>query len=110
MIIRFADGVLQQIRDRHELGVDYRVRVRIFSRQKEAALVVPRSALFRGPDGRPQVFAVRNRRARLQNVQIGLANDLQVEITEGLQENDLVVLAPEHSLADGHRVKPDVVR
>ena len=67
---------------------------------------MPRSALFRGGDGKWQLFAIRDDRARLQPVEAGLMNDELAEITHGLQPNELVVLAPETSLKDGVAVKP----
>ena len=67
--------------------------------------MVPRSALFRAADGTWQVFAVRDGRARLQTVEVGLMNDEQVEITEGLSDGEPVILAPESTLADGARVR-----
>ena len=54
------------------------------------------------------MFAVRDGRARLQAVETGLMNDELVEIARGLAEGDVVVLAPETSLADGTRVSPQL--
>ena len=82
--------------------------LRIVTRSKTAATVVPRSALFRGAEGKWQVFAVRNGRARLQPVETGLMNDETVEVVKGLAAGEVVVLAPETSLADGTRVNPQI--
>jgi HlyD family secretion protein len=106
VIVRFAEGVLEKLREQRDLGVDYRVRVRIFTEHKSDALLVPRTALFRGADGGWEVFVVRDRRAKLQPVEVGLMNDERVEIISGLQQGEIVVLAPESSLIDGTRVKP----
>ncbi len=106
IIIRFSADDLARLRRDRDLGVDYRVRVRIFTATKESAMQVPRSALFRGPDGGWQVFAVRGGRAELSAVTVGLMNDEVVEIQTGLSENDQVVLAPESSLIHGMRVQP----
>lgn len=109
VIVEFADGLrprLAQLRT----GVDYRVRVRIFTAHRDDALIVPRTALFRGADGGWQTFAVRRGRARLQPVTLGLLNDEQAEVTEGLNAEDLVVLAPENSLRHGDRVQAIAVR
>jgi hypothetical protein len=38
-------------------------------------------------------------------VTIGLMNDQHVEITGGLEQDELVILAPENDLIDGIRVK-----
>ena len=80
--------------------------MRIFTAHKPAALTVPRSAVFRGADGGWQVFAIRGGAAKRTPVEIGLANDQQVEITKGLAGGDQVVLAPESNLVDGTRVSP----
>ena len=105
VIARFAAGELENLRSERALGVDYRVRIRIFTALHTGSLVVPRSALFRSPDGEWQVFVIRDGRARLQNVTVGLLNDDQAEIVAGVSESEHVVLAPEHDLIDGARVR-----
>jgi HlyD family secretion protein len=89
-----------------ELGVDYRVRVRIITAEQSGALTIPRSALFRGADGKWQVYVVRDGRARLQPIETGLMNDEQVEIRTGVSQGEQLVLAPETNLVDGTKVKP----
>lgn len=108
VIIVFNADDLARLQKERDLGVDYRVRVRVITAEKKDALTAPRSALFRGGDGKWQVFAVSDRHARLQPVETGLMNDETVEITSGLEPGELVVLAPETSLKDGMRVKPIV--
>lgn len=105
VIIRFGDGVLDKLRRERNLGVDYRVRVRIFTADKSNALLVPRSALFRGADGGWQLFAVRRGRATLRPVEVGLLNDELAEITSGLSAEEVVLLAPDTNLREGSRVK-----
>ena len=105
VIIRFDAKDLERLRKDRNLGVAYRVRVRILTRQKQDALVVPRSALFRGPEGKWQLYAIRGGKARLQDVEVGLINDEMVEITKGLKAGEQVILAPESNLEDGVRVK-----
>jgi len=106
VIIAFADGTLEALlaADR-QLGVEYRVRVRIHTEHKNDAVMIPRSALFRSAADRWQAFVVRNGRARLVDLTIGLMNDAHVEVLEGLSGGDEVILAPETSLEDGARVK-----
>ncbi len=86
------------------MGVAYRVRVRITTAAEDDALVVPRSALFRGADGRWRVFAIRNGRAREQVVELGLSNDLEAEVVAGLEPGERVVDIPDATLSDGVRV------
>jgi HlyD family secretion protein len=105
VIVRFAESELEKLQASRQLGVDYRVRVRIYTAKKTETLVVPRSALFRGPDGGWHLFADRGGRARLQPIEVGLINDEAAEIRSGVQQGEEVILAPEHSLRDGARVK-----
>ncbi len=104
VIVALKPEDIARLHTERGLGTDYRVSVRIITASKPEALTVPRSALFRGAEGKWQLFAVRGGRARLQAVETGLMNDETVEITRGLAEDDVVVLAPETNLADGARV------
>lgn len=105
VIVRFAPDVIERLR-KLGIGVDYRVRVRIFTKEKSDALRVPRSALFRGPDGGWQVFVAARSQARLRDVTVGLLNDAHTEIVSGLKRGENVILAPETSLVDGSRIEP----
>jgi HlyD family secretion protein len=105
VIIHIDPADLQWLRAERNLGVGYRVRVRITTARKDKALVIPRSALFRGTGSRWQVFTVRDGRATIQDVKVGLLNDRLAEVTDGLSPGDVVILAPESNLADGRRVE-----
>jgi HlyD family secretion protein len=106
VVLSFDPRYLKRLRAERQLGVDFRVGVRIFTANSDDALIVPRSALFRGAAGQWQVFAVRNGRVQLIDVGVGLMNDELVEIADGLAEDEVVVLAPETTLVDGMRVRP----
>ncbi len=98
---------LAWLRKHRNLGVGYRVRVRIATEEKADALVVPRSALFRSAGGRWQLYAVRDGRLAIQAVDVGVLNDRHAEIVEGLEDGDLVVRAPESDLEPGTRVRAE---
>jgi len=87
------------------LGVDYRVRVRIFTKEKSDVVVVPRSAVFRRADGGWAVYVVDKGRAKHTHVTVGLMNDEQAEIVNGVTADMVVILAPETNLKDGDRVQ-----
>ncbi|MBN2295391.1 MAG: efflux RND transporter periplasmic adaptor subunit [Pirellulales bacterium] len=106
VIIRFDPGELERLLSERHLEVGYRVRVRIITAEKQSALIVPRSALFRGSGSQWQLFAIRDGRACTQDVTVGLMNDREAEVTEGLRQDDMVIVAPETSLADGTKVSP----
>ncbi len=106
VVISFAPGELERLRNSgHELGVGYRIRVRVFTAQKSSALRVPRSAMFRNSAGQWQVFAIRGGRAKLANLELGLENDFEAEVLSGLDEGDQVIVAPPASLEDGDAVE-----
>ncbi len=108
VIVAFQPDELQRLIATRGLGVDYRVRVRIITEQKAAALVIPRSALFRGADGQWTVFVVRDGSAESLQVSVGLMNDEFVEVTSKLVAGDQVILAPESTIVTGTKVKAEV--
>ncbi len=104
IIVGLSPSDLKRLVEERGLGVGYRVQVKIITLQKEQALTIPRSALFRSSAGRWQVFAIHSGRAQLQDVEVGLMNDERVEIVQGLEAGTQVVLAPEADLVNGARV------
>jgi HlyD family secretion protein len=104
VIIAFDPAALAKLRSQLGLGVDYRVRVRVFTAEAKNAITVPRSALFRGADGAWQLFVIRDGRARRVSVDVGLMNDEHVQIVKGINEKEAIVLAPDTSLTDGAKV------
>jgi HlyD family secretion protein len=109
VIIRFDQEDLKRLLDDRGLGVGYRVRVRIFTGEAPQALIIPRSALFRSTSNQWQVYAIRNGIARIQPVEVGLLNDEQAEIVNGLAEGESIILAPESTLSDGARVAAKLI-
>ena len=105
VVVRFEPADLERIRREQDVGVGYRVRVRIITAEKSGALLVPRSALFRATGSRWQLYVVRNGRAEVRDVEIGLINDRHAEVLSGLEPGELVVRSPESNLAPGHRVE-----
>ncbi len=105
VVVEISAAVIEKLRQL-DVGVGFRVRVRIFTDQQPNALLVPRSALFRGPDGGWQIFAAVGHKAALRNVRVGLMNDSVAEIKDGLAEGESVILAPETSLSHATRIKP----
>jgi len=101
VVMNFDAGVFEQLeKQRRSLGVDYRLRVKIYTGQKPDAVTIPRPALFRSADGRWQVFVVREGKAKRVDVQIGLRNDFEVEVLEGVEEGEPVIVAPDSSLQE----------
>ena len=105
VVMKFEEDDLEWLRSDRDLGVDFRVRVRIITDEKADALVIPRRAMFRGAKGEWKVFAIRDGRAEETVVKVGLSNDEFVEVTAGLKQGEQVVLAPESDLTDGQAVR-----
>lgn len=107
VVVRFVDSPDARASSGYRLGVDYRVRVRIRTAEKRGVLRVPRSALVRGVRGGWEAFVVRGGRAQRTVLALGLLNDFEAEVVEGVAEGDRVVVAPDSTLASGERVAPE---
>lgn len=103
--IAFNSSELARLQSQRNVGVGYRVRVRIFTAENTDALIAPRSAFFRAADGTWRVYVVRQGKAVLTSVTVGLSNDEQMEVLEGLTAGDELILAPENTIRDGSSVK-----
>jgi len=88
-----------------ELGVAFRVHVRIYYDEVADAITLPRTALFRGDRGQWQVMAVRDGITALQPVEIGLMNDDLAQITQGVITSDVVVARPSQEIVPDMRVQ-----
>jgi RND family efflux transporter MFP subunit len=107
--VREASGrevgeVLGEISDKPlSLPPNASVNVQIVVGEKHGVLTIPRAALFR--DGnRRFIYRLEEDRARRRDVSVGLIGLNDVEITNGLQENDSVILPGTVPLSDGLRV------
>jgi HlyD family secretion protein len=90
------------------LGHGFRVESRIVVWQDENALIVPASALFRSASTWA-VFVVTDGTAELRTFEIGQNNGIQAQITDGLSEDDRVILYPSSGLSEGMDVAERVI-
>jgi len=82
-----------------------RVDIRIITDQKAGVLLVPERALFK-LNGRWHVFVVREGKAVLAPVKVGLRNDELAEIATGLQAGEQIIATPPADLKAGDAVTP----
>lgn len=87
-----------------ELGDGYRVTGSIVVWEKQDALQVPSSALFR-MDERWGVFIVEDDVAWAREVAVGQRNGVKAEILEGIVEGEVVILHPGVRVSDGMGVE-----
>jgi HlyD family secretion protein len=87
------------------VGVGYRVEAEFLAASRSDALIVPRFSVLQAPDQSFYVFKVIGGVLRKQPVELGLRNDLQLEVTNGLSEADRIVANPDSTLVDGAKVR-----
>ncbi|AFM23259.1 efflux RND transporter periplasmic adaptor subunit [Desulfomonile tiedjei] len=90
--------------DHQDLGVGYRVQARFITGSKPDALIVSRFSVMQEPDGSYYVLKVEDGRLQKQKVQLGLRNDLELEIVSGLTEKDVIVARPDTTMEVGSKV------
>ncbi|TRD11634.1 efflux RND transporter periplasmic adaptor subunit [Erythrobacter insulae] len=103
VIIAFEDLAAGQA---ERLGHGYQVDATIQLWREDETLRLPIGALFRGPDGEWQVFAIENGRARAATVKLGQFNDAHAQLLSGLDEGAEVIVNPSSAITDGSRVSP----
>ncbi len=90
---------------RVNLGDNFRVEARIVTWETDRTLKVSAGALFRrGTEW--QTFVLEGGRARLRKVSVGRSSGTEMQILEGLNEEDEVVVYPGDRIRDGLRVRP----
>ncbi len=89
---------------REGLGVGYRVQARFFTGRKEHALVIPRFSVLQAPDRSFYVFKIEQGALKRTPVKLGLRNDLEFEVTQGLTAEDKIVARPDAGMLEGAKV------
>ncbi|MGI5901493.1 MAG: efflux RND transporter periplasmic adaptor subunit [Desulfitobacteriia bacterium] len=79
-------------------------KVFIATATKQDTLVVPAEAVV-FQNGKNVVFVVENNKAREREVTLGLENGRQIEILEGLQAGDVIVIKGMNFVSDGAEIK-----
>ena len=79
--------------------------VNIVQERRPNALTIPTSAIIDQSNGFARLFVVgRNGTLELRKVRIGIRGEEYVEVVEGVQEDDRVVLDPQEGWEDGMTV------
>ncbi|HUU42705.1 MAG TPA: HlyD family efflux transporter periplasmic adaptor subunit [Planctomycetota bacterium] len=88
-----------------KLGVGYRLQARFLTGAKADALILPRYAVMQSPDGGYYVLKIEDGKLRKQPITLGLKSDLDLEITSGLTETDVVIAHPDATMEEDTRAK-----
>ena len=98
-VIIYLDGAIAR---RTGLEDGYRVEASIVVWTGRDKLLVPGGAVFRQDDGWA-TYVLSNGRTRLRPVELGRKNSAQVEVLNGLDPGEQVVLYPTDRVRDGAR-------
>lgn len=102
VIVELTPQDFEQLPGRANLGVGYRVWVRIIVRERKNTLIVPRISVVREASDRWAVWVWTGRRAERRPVTVGIMNDAYAEILSGLTAGEAVLLTPEIGLATSY--------
>jgi HlyD family secretion protein len=87
------------------LTVGFEGDANVVVKKLEDVLAIQRTNLLKDDEGNPYVWMVKGDRVSLQFVKTGLSTDLEVEILEGLNLGDLVIVNPSPEITDGSVVQ-----
>ncbi len=87
------------------LRQDMTVSVDIATGFSGNTLIIPTSAIQNANTDSPSVLVVRQQRAQRQSIRLGLRGDNQVEVLNGLQRNEPVILSNQKLITPGQRVQ-----
>lgn len=98
-------NVIVEITAPHQkFGVGYRLQAQFLTGIKADALIVPRFSVLQAPDRSFYVLKVESGKLKKQIVKIGLRSDLEMELLNGLTQNDSIVAKPDTTMKEGRRV------
>lgn len=88
----------------HKLKSGMFARVEIIIKKRKNTLIVPQKAITE-INGRQTVFVVDGSSAKAKAVKIGFRNKQNIEILDGLNEGDAVIIEGNYGLEDGAKIK-----
>jgi HlyD family secretion protein len=92
--------------DKMELKPNTTVDIRIQFSERRGVLTLPRAAV-EVAGARRYVYLIDGDRLRRREIKVGVSNDTQFEIVEGLSEGDTAALPGDVALQDGLLIRVD---
>jgi len=80
-------------------------RISVRGRVADAAVVIPDAAIVTTPRGQKVVYVVKEGKASMRKVTIGLEQGQRVQIADGVRAGEMVVIAGNLNLKDGAQVQ-----
>lgn len=71
----------------------------------ENAVILPIEALNYDEDNNPFVFVVENGVAHERTIETGIQSNVEIEVVDGLESGETVILSPEEEITDGAEVE-----
>lgn len=85
--------------------IDFEVDVNILLNKKDNVIKIPAEALKSDKKDSTTVMVYENDKAVEKNIKIGIQSDTEIEVLEGLKENEEVILNPSSNLKTNSEVK-----
>lgn len=85
--------------------IDFEVDVNILLNKKDNVIKIPAEALKEAKKDSAVVMVYENNKAIEKNIKIGIQSDTEIEVLEGLKENEEVILNPSSNLKTNSEVK-----
>jgi len=104
--ITFTKQALEAIKQAGlNLGLQYRVRVKVITAKKRCSPHCAPHGTFYGSNSNWQLYQVKDGRAKLTEVKVGLLNDAEAEIISGLSKGDTIIVVPQSDLEENSKVQ-----
>ena len=82
----------------------YDLDIKIITEMKSDTLVVPDSSVF-DYKGNSCVFIVDSGKAVIRDIKKGIESEKTIEVVEGLNEGDRIILKPDNNITEGMKIK-----
>lgn len=101
----YIEGEIDNLTKTEELKIGFKNEIDILVGEKNNVIVVPTEAIKVEKGNKPYVFILKDNIAYKREVKVGLEGEREVEILEGIDEDELVILNPSGELESGDKVK-----
>ena len=97
--------VIIKLESAANLKPGYEIRVGVITARREDVIVLPRQAIFSDSVGQKRVMLVVDNKVRHVSVKTGLMDNINIEITNGLNVDDLVIRDANKTINENTRVR-----